>query len=137
LRVLTTAKNSEKGGCCEFFGREGSVTNAKENALYDIEDLVSTGKILGGCPYYASKSLAAKADIVFLPYNYVFDPVTPLLTPKIIRKVAEVNLRRKVLIVDEAHNIEGIATEAASIEVHNLSYIFSTMNGISSMQKEI
>ena len=68
-------------------------------ALWDIEDLVSLGKKRHGtralappsaprafltpsvfavaspaCPYFAARSLAQEAEIVFCPYNYLIDP---------------------------------------------------------------
>uniref|UniRef100_A0A7S0H0B7 DNA helicase n=1 Tax=Micromonas pusilla TaxID=38833 RepID=A0A7S0H0B7_MICPS len=83
----------------------------------DIEDLVKLGekgKVGGGCgpcPYYASQDMAARADIVFAPYNYLIDP-----------KLREtfgnrVRWNDAVLLFDEAHNVEGACAEAASFEL--------------------
>lgn len=58
------------------------------------------------CPYYLSQALAAKADLVFAPYNYILDPA--------IRKSMGINLANSVVILDEAHNIEDILRESGS-----------------------
>lgn len=58
------------------------------------------------CPYYLSQALAAKADLVFAPYNYILDPA--------IRKAMGINLANSVVILDEAHNIEDILRESGS-----------------------
>lgn len=41
---------------------------------WDIEDLVSLGRKLRACPYFAARELMVGADIVFCPYNYLLDP---------------------------------------------------------------
>lgn len=41
---------------------------------WDIEDLVSLGKSIGACPYFAARSLMADAEIIMCPYNYIASP---------------------------------------------------------------
>lgn len=41
---------------------------------WDIEDLVSLGKRIEACPYFAARSLMSDAEIIMCPYNYVIDP---------------------------------------------------------------
>ncbi|OXB64892.1 hypothetical protein ASZ78_009773 [Callipepla squamata] len=76
---------------------------------WDIEDLVSLGRKLRACPYFAARELMVGADIVFCPYNYLLDPQ--------IRESMEINLKGQVVILDEAHNIEDSAREAVSFSV--------------------
>ncbi|NXL93809.1 FANCJ protein, partial [Alectura lathami] len=76
---------------------------------WDIEDLVSLGKKLRACAYFAARELMVGADIVFCPYNYLLDPQ--------IRESMEINLKGQVVILDEAHNIEDSAREAVSYSV--------------------
>ncbi|KAM6337896.1 Fanconi anemia group J protein isoform 2-T2 [Alca torda] len=76
---------------------------------WDIEDLVSLGKKLHACAYFAARELMVGADIVFCPYNYLLDPQ--------IRESMEINLKGQVVILDEAHNIEDCAREAVSYGV--------------------
>lgn len=42
---------------------------------WDIEDLVSLGKRLRSCSYYAARELMQDASIIFCPYNYLLDPM--------------------------------------------------------------
>ena len=81
----------------------------------DIEDLVKIGqrgKVGGGCgpcPYYLSRDMASRADIIFMPYNYLIDPK--------LRDAANVPWKGAVLLFDEAHNIEGVCADAASFDL--------------------
>ncbi|KAJ3052794.1 Fanconi anemia group J protein [Rhizophlyctis rosea] len=74
---------------------------------WDIEDILKVGKRIRGCPYYAARQLADSADIIFLPYNYVIDPL--------IREASGVDLAGNILIIDEAHNIEVASADAGSV----------------------
>ncbi|NWX92194.1 FANCJ protein, partial [Nothoprocta ornata] len=76
---------------------------------WDIEDLVSLGKKLRACAYFAARELMLGADIVFCPYNYLLDPQ--------IRESMDINLKGQVVILDEAHNIEDSARESVSYSV--------------------
>ncbi|NXR71647.1 FANCJ protein, partial [Pycnonotus jocosus] len=76
---------------------------------WDIEDLVSLGRKLRACPYFAARELMVGADIVFCPYNYLLDPQ--------IRDSMDINLKGQVVILDEAHNIEDCARESVSYGV--------------------
>uniref|UniRef100_A0A1B0F9W0 Helicase ATP-binding domain-containing protein n=1 Tax=Glossina morsitans morsitans TaxID=37546 RepID=A0A1B0F9W0_GLOMM len=78
-------------------------------SIMDIEDLVKVGQKLKMCPYYAVKELVADADITFMPYNYLLDPIA--------RKANKVELHNTIIILDEAHNIEKICEECASVQI--------------------
>ncbi|KAB1203523.1 hypothetical protein CJ030_MR8G015346 [Morella rubra] len=84
----------QKGGCHE---------------AHDIEDLVKVGQAVKGCSYYAARSMADDAQLVFCPYNYILNPV--------IRGAMEVDVKGAIVILDEAHNIEDIARDAGSVDV--------------------
>ncbi|MED6292699.1 hypothetical protein CHARACLAT_003002, partial [Characodon lateralis] len=73
---------------------------------WDIEDLVTLGKRLRACSYYAARELMQGASIIFCPYNYLLDPM--------IRESMEIDLAGQILVLDEAHNIEDCARESAS-----------------------
>jgi hypothetical protein len=77
--------------------------------IHDIEDLVSLGKRIGGCPYFASSSLAKEASFIFCPYSYLVDPMT--------RDAMGIELKDAAVIIDEAHNIEDVCREAAGLEL--------------------
>ncbi|KAF5740961.1 Fanconi anemia group J protein isoform X2 [Tripterygium wilfordii] len=77
--------------------------------VHDIEDLLKVGQVVEGCPYYAARSMAEEAQLVFCPYNYVINPV--------IRGAMEVDIEGAIVILDEAHNIEDIARDAGSMDL--------------------
>ncbi|XP_076761433.1 Fanconi anemia group J protein homolog [Xylocopa sonorina] len=76
-------------------------------AVWDIEDLVAIGKKEEACPYFAARSLADVADIIFCPYNYIIDPY--------IRETIQLDVQNQIIILDEAHNIEDICRDVASV----------------------
>ena len=63
-------------------------------------------KDLDECPYCYTRAFINKVDILLVPYNYV-------LVDDIRRNVGLV-IRNKILIFDEAHNIEKVAEDALS-----------------------
>ncbi|KAM7443565.1 Fanconi anemia group J protein [Porites harrisoni] len=77
------------------------------NQAWDIEDLVTLGAQIKACPYYAARELMKEADIIFCPYNYLIDPK--------IRYQLDINLKDQIIVLDEAHNVEDSAREAASL----------------------
>uniref|UniRef100_A0A7N1A1Q7 DNA 5'-3' helicase FANCJ n=1 Tax=Kalanchoe fedtschenkoi TaxID=63787 RepID=A0A7N1A1Q7_KALFE len=86
-----------------------SVQKGGSHEVHDIEDLVNIGLLVKGCPYYASRSMADDAQLVFCPYNYIINPV--------IRAAMEVDINGAVVILDEAHNIEDVARDAGSVDL--------------------
>ncbi len=65
----------------------------------DVEDLVQQGRAGGPCPYYLTREMAAGADLVLMPYNYLVDARTRF-------GLKSIQWRGSVLIFDEAHNVE-------------------------------
>jgi DNA repair helicase Rad3 len=110
-------QDKNKGGGCQYQSAVKSkmATHHAINAYrgskdaWDLEDLVKVGKKVRACPYYATRELRPKADIIFCPYNYLIEPL--------IRKSLDISLKGQVVILDEAHNIEDTARSAASWEV--------------------
>ena len=72
----------------------------------DGEDIYSTHS---ACPYYLSRALSKYAELIFAPYNYVLDPG--------IRSALDIDLKGAIVVLDEAHNVEGTLTESGSIKV--------------------
>lgn len=68
-----------------------------QQGALDIEDLVHLGRSLNTCPYYGSRSMVPAADIVVLPYQS--------LLSKSSRESLGLNLKKNILIIDEAHNL--------------------------------
>ena len=122
----TSSKSNKNEECakkiefksCLYFENSKTLASIKraQNEIFDIEDLVKEGKEMGGCPYYAAKSLCENADVIFTPYNYIIDPQS---CP------AEISLAGNILIIDEAHNVESCATDAASIQVQETDLTFA------------
>jgi Rad3-related DNA helicase len=65
------------------------------------------------CPFYATRELATQAHIVFMPYNYVTDENANL----------EKLLAGRVLILDEAHNVESVCQDTASFDLSSGAYV--------------
>jgi Rad3-related DNA helicase len=63
--------------------------------------------VLQVCPFYATKDLAPRADIVFMPYNYVTQELST--TPDLVKDT--------IIIFDEAHNIENACQDTASFDL--------------------
>ncbi|XP_076644562.1 Fanconi anemia group J protein homolog isoform X2 [Halictus rubicundus] len=76
--------------------------------VWDIEDLVASGKVRELCPYFAARTFMEMADIIFCPYNYLIDSD--------IRESMQLDLTDDVIILDEAHNIEDICRDVASVD---------------------
>lgn len=86
-------------------------SSVKDNTILDIEDLVKVGKKLSCCPYYLAKDLKQTADIIFMPYNYLLDPKA--------RKANGIELANNVIILDEAHNVERMCEDSASLQIRS------------------
>ncbi|KAH7049992.1 helicase C-terminal domain-containing protein [Linnemannia elongata] len=80
-----------------------------QNRIWDMEDLIEEGKAIKACPYFAARSLALGAELIFCPYSYLIDPQ--------IRKAMDIDLENSIVILDEAHNIEDAAREAGGLDV--------------------
>ena len=65
-------KVKRKTKTCHYYNNlERAVDTAPDSGIGDIESLKAHGEKRKLCPYYISRDLATKADIVFLPYNYL------------------------------------------------------------------
>ena len=81
----------------------------RDNEIMDIEDLHKLGKKHNFCPYYMSRELYQTADVIFLPYNYLLDPK--------IRSSLDIDFNGAVIIFDEAHNVQKLSEETASVSI--------------------
>ncbi len=120
-------KVKRKTRACEYFNNiERAVDIGPESGIGDIESLRKHGVKRKLCPYYSSRDLAGKADLIFLPYNYLvrnhiyvgqcesINNVYFQVDPR-IRKSLAINLEECVVIVDEAHNVLRIFEDSSSI----------------------
>jgi regulator of telomere elongation helicase 1 len=95
--------------CKYFFGAERLLPSHYD--LMDIEELVELGKENAFCPFYFQRNKKEHADIIFMPYNYLFELG--------IRESLGLEIENCVVLIDEAHNIESVCQDAKS-------YSFST-----------
>ena len=93
---------------CRYFH---TVESVKVNGYdcIDIDEMKKIGENSNFCPFYFQRKKKEIADIIFLPYNYVFDQ-------KLLR-ILKINLTNSILIIDEAHNIENVCESAYSAEL--------------------
>ncbi|KAK7481564.1 hypothetical protein BaRGS_00027213, partial [Batillaria attramentaria] len=76
------------------------------SSAWDLEDMVTLMRKKKTCPYFLTRGLKDQSDLIICPYNYLVDPL--------IRDSMEINLKDQIVLLDEAHNIEDAAREAAS-----------------------
>ncbi len=77
----------------------------------DMEDLVLMGQNHRVCPFYYTRSLIEDAELILVPYNYLFDKDSRTST------LSDVPWKNAVVIFDEAHNLESFASESASFDL--------------------
>eukprot|EP00980_Cylindrotheca_fusiformis_P016195 scaffold4811_cov171-Cylindrotheca_fusiformis.AAC.3 len=82
--------------------------------VMDMEDLVAMGKQRKVCPFYYTRALVEEAELVLVPYNYLFDKDARSTT------LADIPWDNSVIIFDEAHNLESFASESASFDLSTL-----------------
>lgn len=77
--------------------------------IQDIEDLVFVGKKDKICPYFYTRDNSQSADLVLLPYNYLLESS--------IRNTLKIDWKDAIVIFDEAHNLERVASDASSFSL--------------------
>lgn len=97
-------KKSIRNDSCKFY--KNFYYNQQ---ILDIEDTIKLGHSHEFCPYYFSKNKSQECDIVFLPYNLLFN--------KKIRESLDIDIKDKILIIDEAHNIYDAVIEINSASI--------------------
>ena len=77
-----------------------------------MEELIALGKDHQICPFYYTRALVdPNVEIVFVPYNYLFDKDARATT------LAQIHWENAILIFDEAHNLEAFASDSASFDL--------------------
>ena len=95
---------------CKYYKNLEFYSN-KNFGNVDIEDILKQGRKKIFCPFYVEKMKIKKGicDLIFMPYNYIF--------LKEIRESMDINLKRSILVIDEAHNVINNCEDAQSLEV--------------------
>ena len=88
---------------------------------FDIESLNKFGMKCNGCPYYVSRELNTSSVVTLAPYNYLFDPM--------ISRSTSLELNKSIIIIDEAHNIDGVCRDSGSLTL--------TMTDMENMTQEL
>ena len=118
-----------KKGRCEYYKKIGMYSDYDRRFNnYDIEEIKTSCMTHRICPYYLCKEKARTADIVFMPYNYVFDPF--------IRKAFDLSFKNVIIIVDEAHNIDSTCETVMSCSI-NEKDLNTILQDIHQIKKEL
>ena len=87
----------------------------KQQPVRDMEELIALGKDHQICPFYYTRALVdPNVEIVFVPYNYLFDKDARDTT------LAQIHWENAILIFDEAHNLEAFASDSASFDLTHI-----------------
>ena len=70
------------------------------------KELVEEGRKRKICPYFLSRRMAQESDVIVAPYPYIFNPMIRLMTG--------LDLEKKILILDEGHNIDQVGQDILS-----------------------
>jgi regulator of telomere elongation helicase 1 len=90
------------------------VGGATMQLVMDMEDLLDLGKTEKICPFYYTRNLVSEAELILIPYNYLFDKDAREST------LAEIPWNNTVVIFDEAHNLESFASDSASFDLSSI-----------------
>ncbi|MCW4013185.1 MAG: hypothetical protein NWF07_09380 [Candidatus Bathyarchaeota archaeon] len=70
------------------------------------KELIAEGQKRKICPYFLSRRVAKDVNVIVAPYPYIFNPMIRLMTG--------LDLEKKILILDEGHNIDQVGQEILS-----------------------
>ena len=127
IQLNIACKNYKRGKMCPHaFGKLAKHPGVKTEIM-DIEELHEFCLKEKLCPFYLSRELAATADIIFMPYNYLLDP-------KVRNQSNMVSFENAVLIFDEAHNVQRVSEESSSIET-STEELKKCLNEINQIEK--
>lgn len=74
--------------------------------ILDKEELVKLGRRLRICPYFLARHMARYSRVIVAPYPYIFD--------NMIRLMIGLDLKGKIVILDEGHNIDQVGQDILS-----------------------
>ncbi len=106
--------NNEAQELCHTLRKDGECSY-----IYEIEkppsnlpiilgrrELIEEGRKRKMCPYFLSRRMAQEVNVIVAPYPYIFNPMIRLMTG--------LDLEKKILILDEGHNIDQVGQEILS-----------------------
>lgn len=92
---------------CTYKNNLDTYTSAA--GILDIEELAALGREDQVCPYFLSRQNVTSSELILLPYNYLIDAS--------IRATLKVEWKDAIVILDEAHNLEKVASDASSFSL--------------------
>ena len=96
---------------CPYYNGVYQDKREKNNCI-DIESLCINGKKQTFCPFYQQiESAKSYSDIIFMPYNYLFD--------EDINNIIGIDVENNIIIVDEAHNLRQVCEDSKSVEIND------------------
>ena len=116
---------AQKRNQCRYF--KGKNNQSTTWGAYDgktIEELKEIAKKAKFCPFFFERDKSIHSDLVFLPYNYIFDPS--------IKKRMNIQMKNSILIIDEAHNIQEVCNDAVSkdLDTNMMEEILSDLKSL-------
>ena len=93
-----------------IFMRQKDLEYFNESGIFpeypDIEDLKKCGEKEKVCPVYYMKEKLKSADLILMPYNYIFNDY--------FRYIMKLNclIKNSIIIVDEGHNLQNVCEES-------------------------
>ena len=117
---------AQKKNQCRYFKGKNNLNMTW--AAYDgktVEELKEIAKKAKFCPFFFERDKSIHSDMIFLPYNYIFDPS--------IKKRMKIQMNNAILIVDEAHNIQEICNDAVSKDFDS-NMIDEVLNDLKSLK---
>lgn len=118
LRLSSARSSDQLAGEATREGAAGAVSGCGGGggggSILDIEEMAALGRERTLCPYYLPRDerIQREAELLLVPYNYLIDPA--------VRSQAfgaGFEWGNAVVILDEAHNIEDVASESASFDL--------------------
>jgi len=93
---------------CKYYQNSESIKTTGFDCI-DIEEMKIISEQSSFCPFYFQRKKKDYSDIIFLPYNYIFD--------KKLIEILKIDLNGSILLIDEAHNIEKVCEDSHSSEL--------------------
>ena len=95
---------------CEFYKNSLNINDNNNNEDYlDIEELpgfICQKKI---CPFFYEKNNIENSDIIFMPYDFLFD--------KNMKKILGYDINNNILIIDDSHNLSKLCQDVNSVSI--------------------
>ena len=112
--TILNIKCRKFNGTCPYYNGVLQDKREKNNCL-DIESLFINGKKQTFCPFYQQiESAKSYSDIIFMPYNYIFDEE--------INKTLEIDIENNIIIIDEAHNLRQVCEDSKSVDIKETDF---------------